>query len=198
MTNKCKKIVTDCDGALLDWYKGFETWMNRHDFHEQDNQYYSISKRFGIEVAQSKQLVAQFNESAAIAFLEPYKDAVEGICELSEMGYSFDVVTSLSTYQYSVTLREFNLNRVFYPATFDNIYCLDCGADKKNTLERLYKNSGYFWIEDKLENAIHGAEVGMNPILMRHSHHLSENIPDWMPIFDTWSEVIDYIDRKDK
>jgi len=191
------KIVLDCDGVLLDWYLGFSKWMERHGFHEEEDGYYSISKRFGIEVAKGKQLVTQFNESAAIGFLSPYMDAVRGIHRLYTMGYKFEVVTSLSNYKYSQLLRESNLNNCFYPVTFDKVYCLDTGEDKLEILSSLYKNSNYFWIEDKLQNAIDGYEVGLRPILLRHSHHKTEIIPDYIPIFDTWNEVVEYITKND-
>jgi hypothetical protein len=42
------KLVLDCDGVLLDWNVGFRAWMARHEFHEKNDLYYSISKRYGI------------------------------------------------------------------------------------------------------------------------------------------------------
>ena len=191
------KLVLDCDGVLLDWNVGFRAWMARHEFHEKNDLYYSISKRYGIEKASASQLVRQYNESAAVGFLDQYKDAREGLYALSAMGYNFDIVTAMSNYEYSQRLRERNLEAVFPHITFDRIFYTETGADKLEVLREHYANSGLFWIEDKVENAIHGQQVGMRPLLLRNPHHESETIPSDIPIFDTWASMIEYITTED-
>ena len=74
---KNKIILTDIDGVILDWEEGFNVWMQHHG-HElvDDYQYmYNIGERYGMSYEQGSKLVKQFNESAAIGFLPPLRDA---------------------------------------------------------------------------------------------------------------------------
>ena len=68
--------------------------------------------------------------------------------------------------------------------------CLDCGADKDEALAN-YKNSGSFWIEDKPENADVGSGLGLNSILLEHSHNMSYNGP--AKLLKTWKDIYSYI-----
>lgn len=191
------KILLDCDGVLLDWNAGFREWMKRHDFHEQTDSWYSISKRYGIEIASAKQLVRQFNESAACGFLKPYKDAAEGLIKLADYGYKFEIVTAMSNYEYSQHLRKMNLLNVFSKIKFNRILFVDTGEDKDEILEKNYGNSNCFWIEDKIENAVIGKKVGLRSLLLRNPHHSTETIPRDIPIFDTWSAMVEHITKED-
>lgn len=197
MSDLKRKIVLDCDGVLLDWNASFREWMKRHEFHERSEKWYSVSKRYGIEKATASQLIRQHNESAAIAFLGPYKDALIGLYALSAMGYSFDIVTALSDYEPSQKLRELNLKEVFPLVEFDRIFYTDTGGDKRDILKEHYGNSGCFWIEDKVENAIIGMEIGLRSLILRNPHHETEVIPAEIPCFDTWNDIVDHITQKD-
>ena len=63
------------------------------------------------------------------------------------------------------------------------------GADKDEALEE-YRDSGCFWIEDKVENAELGVELGLETILIEHGHnedYENENIQKvthWKEIYD--------------
>ena len=49
-----------------------------------------------------------------------------------------------------------------------------------------YRNSGLPWIEDKVENAWLGVEMGLDSMLVEHGHNMSENLPtmkNWKEIF---------------
>ena len=75
--NKDKIILTDCDGVILDWEEGFSVWMEHHG-HEKVEGYqylYNIGQRYGMSSEAGNKLVKQFNESAAIGFLPPLRDA---------------------------------------------------------------------------------------------------------------------------
>ena len=45
-----KKIVTDCDGVLLDWAFAFDVWMREQGYFRLPNtdHYFEQSKRYGI------------------------------------------------------------------------------------------------------------------------------------------------------
>ena len=154
--NKVRKtILTDADGVLLDWEWAFTIWMEQHGHTKVDGYQfmYDIGERYGITKDQSRKMVKLFNESASIGFLPPLRDAMYYVKRLhEEHGYVFRCITSLSLNPAAAELRKQNLELLFGPTAFEEIVCLDTGADKDDALEQ-YRSSGCYWIEDKPENA---------------------------------------------
>ena len=70
-------ILTDVDGVVLDWEEGFSVWMEHHGHALVDGSkfMYNIGERYGMTAEQGSKMVKQFNESAAIGFLPPLRDA---------------------------------------------------------------------------------------------------------------------------
>ena len=64
-----------------------------------------------------------------------------------EHGYVFHAITSLSTNQHAINLRQRNLYKLFGETTFEKIVCLGTGEDKDVELLP-YKNSGCWWVEE--------------------------------------------------
>ena len=185
-------ILVDCDGVLCDWAYSFTAWMEHTkkiptlDFNE-----YNVGKRFGITKEEGRKLVAEFNDSAAIAFLPPLRDAVYYIKRLNLLhGYRFHCITSLSDNKYAQRLRTQNLELLFGKEIFDEFVYLPCGADKDEALAK-YKGTECFWVEDKPENAEEGLKNGLNSILVAHDHNGDAN-PD-IPRFWKWKEIYKHI-----
>lgn len=167
-----KTLLVDCDGVLLDWSRTFQQWMAARGLVQRAGAqgYYRVQDQFGVADGEAKKYTQLFNESAAIGFLEPFRDAVPWVQKInSELGYRFVVITSLSQDPFAVKLREQNL-RHHFGDVFDRVWCLDTGSDKDHALEQ-YKNTGLFWCEDKPENALAGLGCGLRPILMEHDHN---------------------------
>ena len=97
------------------------------------------------------------------------RDARSGVAKLIEAGYDFHVITSLSLDKYAKKARVKNLQNIFGKDVFTNknVTCLDTGADKDEALAP-YKDSGMYWIEDKTANAVLGADMGLNTLLVNH------------------------------
>lgn len=201
-----KVIVTDCDGVLLNWEYAFHVWITRQGYTLKDNSQFSydVGIRYGLSETEKKFLCKSFNESAAMGFIPPLRDAVHYVQKLHrEHGFIFDCVTSMSTDPNANDLRRMNLRKVFGDTVFQNFIFLDTGADKDEVLEKHYKDTGYIWIEDKLENAVAGMKVGMSPIIMEHGHnmirsHKSQNDPIWqearnIPRFENWKQIYSHI-----
>jgi FMN phosphatase YigB (HAD superfamily) len=153
-----KVILTDADGVLLNWEYAFCCWMEQHGYTqiENGNWEYDIAKRFSITKDHATQLVKVFNESAAIGFLPALRDAMYYVKRLhEEHGYVFHCITSLSTDPNAGKLRQMNLEKLFGKTAFEQVICLDTGADKDEILA-MYQNSNLYWVEDKIENAICG------------------------------------------
>lgn len=189
----CDKIIlTDCDGVLLNWEYAFIVWMERHNYVEVPGtrHHYDIGKRYGIEAEERNRLIKFFNESAAIGFLPPLRDAMHYVRKLhEEHGFVFHCITSLSTDQNTQKLRIQNLNKLFGETVFEKFVFLDTGADKDEVLEP-YRNSNHVWIEDKVENAQLGVKLGLDSILIEHGHNMHEQN---IPLMINWSDVYDYL-----
>ena len=161
-------ILVDADGVLLNWEYAFEIWMAQHGFEliPDGGLNYDMSVRYGISRPQIVKLIKMFNESAAIGFLPPLRDAMYYVEKLhKEHGYTFHCITSVSLDPNSIKLREMNIHKLFGETAFPKIICLDTGAPKDAALYQ-YRDTGCWWIEDKVENAKLGADLGLNSLLM--------------------------------
>ena len=193
--NKDKIILTDVDGVLLDWEEGFTVWMEHHGYKAVDGYktMYKIGERYSISNNEGHKQVRIFNESAAIGFLPPVRDAQYYVKLLAEKHqYRFLAVTSLSLDPYAKKLRTRNLMKIFGNDTFIDVICLDTGADKDEVLANLAKTyNGNWWIEDKPENADAGMNVGFKGILVEHGHNM--DYKGNAIIAKTWEEIYNVI-----
>jgi FMN phosphatase YigB (HAD superfamily) len=184
-----KLILTDADGVLLDWEWAFKVWMTERGYQFQEagkNNYYLHYHYKDTTKEEIKKLVKFFNESAAIGFLPALRDSVHYVKRLhEEHGYQFRVITSLSLDKNAGRLREMNLRKLFGDA-IESVICLDTGADKNEALEE-YEGSGFFWVEDKIENAEVGHELGLKSLLLEHGHNMNHECP--YPIVKNWKQI---------
>jgi len=191
---KNKIILTDVDGVLADWEYAFDIWMREHGFNKQEGwQFkYDMGTRYGIEKDQVKKLIRIFNESAAIGFLPPLRDAMYYVKRLhEEHGYVFHAITSLSKDTNACELRKMNLQKLFGKTAFERFVFLDTGADKDEALEH-YRDTGYFWVEDKIVNAQVGRNLGLKSLLMEHGHNMDYVDPE-IPRVRNWREIYEII-----
>jgi hypothetical protein len=105
-------------------------------------------------------------------------------------GYRFHCITSLSSDKYAQRLRYQNLDLLFGRELWDEVICLPCGADKDDALIP-YANSECFWIEDKVQNAELGVQLGLNSILVAHTHNA--HYKGEIPRFHRWKEIYKHI-----
>ena len=191
-----KLILTDVDGVLLNWEYAFNIWMKRHGYtpKEDSGNIYDIGEKYGLTQEKKRELVKFFNESAAIGFLPPLRDAIHYVRELHvKHGYVFHVLTALSNDHQAQELRRQNLEKLFGETVFEKfIYC-DTGADKDEILEP-YLGSGLLWIEDKIENAELGHVLGLDSILMEHGHNMNYKDNHYgIPLMKDWKDVYEYV-----
>ena len=186
-----KLILVDCDGVLVDWVYSFDQWMTRHGYEKLHSDEYALDKCYGIDRAESKKLVRMFNESANVQYLPPLRDAVKYVKKLhEEHGYVFHCITSLSLDPFAIKAREANIRALFGETAFEKIICLDTGADKDEALMP-YVDSDCVWVEDKPENAVVGAKLGLDAYLIRHDHNkdffhpMLSYVKDWKEIYET-------------
>lgn len=191
------RILTDCDGVLLNWEYAFRTWMERHGHVPQVDDIgkcYNVNQIYGISFEEKNKLIRFFNESAAIGYLPPLRDAMHYVDKLHrEFGVVFHVITSLSNDPSAQKLRIKNLTKLFGPTVFEKFVFLDTGADKHEALKP-YKDSGDIWIEDKIENAEVGKYLfGLDSILIEHGHNMDCKT---IPLMKNWKDVYEYVSGK--
>jgi hypothetical protein len=109
-----------------------------------------------------------------------------------EHGYTFHCITSLSLDPSAYQLRKMNLEKLFGPTAFTKLICLDTGADKDDALAK-YRNKGYYWVEDKYENAVAGLKYGLKPILIEHGFNMNDPVLDGMVKCLNWKEIYEHI-----
>lgn len=188
-------ILTDVDGVLLNWPDSFEQWMSRHGLYPIDgmDHHYSIKKRYGLSHTEKEMYTRMFNESAAIGYLPPLRDAMYYVDLLHRKhGYVFHAITSLSLEPTAGAARTENLKRLFGQTAFQKFTYLDTGADKHEALEP-YCESGCYWLEDKIENCEVGLELGLNSVLMAHDHNVGYK--GSAPRVQNWKEIYGMITK---
>ena len=185
-----KIILTDCDGVCLDWEVVFHEWALAKGLTRLNPGGYDMSAQYEITETWAKKLVREFNNSTRIADMPPLRDSKEGIAALVAAGYKFIAITSLGLDPLSHDMRSKNLEDLYGDA-FVEVICLDTGGDKDDALEP-YRDSGMIWIEDKWENAVLGAEMGLRTILVDHPHNAEYN-DERIVRASTWVEIVEEI-----
>jgi FMN phosphatase YigB (HAD superfamily) len=191
-----KTMLVDADGVLFNWEYAFNLFMEEHGFEmvEDAKLIYNIGFRYDIPEKQGKTMIKHFNESAMIGFLPALRDAQEYVTKLADEGWQFICITSLSKNKYAQKLRKKNLDKVFGEGTFKELICLGTGADKDKVLEQ-FEGSNLWWIEDKVENAQAGANVGLRPLVMEHGYNMHD---DSFTRVKNWGEIYDIVTGENK
>lgn len=182
-----KTILTDADGVILQWEIHFHRWMEARGYNKSRNDIYHMDLQYNISREESKRLVIEFNNSSWMIDCPPLRDARSGVAKLYEQGYNFICITSMSLDPYSKELRWQNIRNLFGSEAFIDLVCLDTGGDKDLALHP-YKDSGLWFIEDKPENAILGADLGLNTIIVDHTYNREVNDPRIRRAQD-WKEI---------
>jgi len=189
-----KTILVDADGVIFNWEYAFNLFMEEHGFEMVDDAklIYNIGVRYDIPEKQGKTMIKHFNESAMIGFLPPLRDAQEYITRLADEGWNFICVTSLSTNKYAQKLRTKNIKKMFGEDTFTDFIYLGTGADKDKVLQQ-FEGSNMWWVEDKVENALDGAKVGLRPLVMEHGYNMDD---DRVRRVKNWEEVYEIVNAE--
>ena len=190
--NLNRVILTDCDGVLMNWEYAMNVWMPTQGYKivEDGQQHYDMKDRYNLPSSVGRRLVRQFNESAAMGFLPPLRDAMYYVDLLHRKhGYTFHMITALSNNEHAQMLRIQNCKKLFGETAFTKFIFCDTGEDKDEVLEP-YRDSGLLWIEDKLLNAQTGDRLGLESIMVEHAHNMDN---DEFPTFATWKDIYEYV-----
>ena len=194
---KKKIIVTDVDGVILNWEDAFQVWMEHQGFKKvlKHKLIYNAASQFNLSKEEGKKWVKLFNQSAAIGFLPPLRDAQEILTLLNKnYGYRFVVCTSLSNDKAAQELRTRNLQK-YFGDIFEEFVYLDTGADKDEALYKLAKKyRGCLWVEDKVENADAGAKVDFEPVVMEHGYNMNDTHEHF--VAKNWEDIYLHIIKR--
>ena len=182
--------MTDVDDCLFAWNDAFMEFANK--FYPQYEPvidamaHWKIWDKFtNVSEEQSEAMLLHFNTSAKQAFMPPKWDSVEYVNKLIDEGWRFIAITSVSDDPDVYKLREMCLDTLF-PGGCIELHCLPLHGDKKEYLKQ-WQGKPYYWIEDKLKNAIAGHELGFKTILMDHPYN--QNAPEGITRVNSWEQV---------
>jgi hypothetical protein len=199
-----KLLLTDIDGVVLDWVKAFETYLDKYypgnkladpkefDLNLRYTDLQPMSESMGKDKNYMRDIVKNFNNTAWIGFLEPFRDAKEILPKIKADGWTIIGCTSMGTDSYATALRRINLENHF-PDVFNKVDILPFAEHKGNWLKQ-YRDSGAYWIEDKWINAIAGADIGLNTLIMKHDYNafMKDNR---LKHVDTWQQIYSIITK---
>ena len=192
LNNLNKVILTDCDGVLMNWEYAMNVWMQSKGYEivNDGQEHYDMGDRYNLSHFDKKMLVRHFNESAAMGFLPPLRDAMYYVDLLHRKhGYTFHMITALSNNEHAQKLRIQNCKKLFGNTAFTQFIFCDTGADKDEVLEP-YRDTGLIWIEDKFQNAELGNDLGLESIMVEHAHNMHNTT---FPTFARWKDIYEYI-----
>ncbi len=170
-TMKNNIILVDCDGVLLDWEPYFYNWMKQEfGIGRIDESVYNVGKSMGMTPELGRRYVGQYNSSIHMSNIGPLRDAVKYVRKLhTDYGYKFHVITSQTDDISAREFRKYNLETLFGEGIFDGITILNAGADKDEELAK-------------------GTKLGLNSILMGHSHNTDIDrhvrVQNWKEIYN--------------
>ena len=67
--------------------------------------------------------------------------------------------------------------------------------DKYDILSELYYGKGYYWVEDKEENALAGERAGLKPILLEAKYHEPNPKYAHIPVTKNWADIVNIITK---
>ena len=185
-------IICDVDDVMLDWIGGFRKFLKKHRIEHPETPPvdYGLEKWLGTSRGETIALIREFNENdPGFGELEPYADALEVVTRLARMGHDILCLTSCTDKHHAIEMRKKNLYDHF-GQIFTGVVCLPLGASKRDILRRAYPS---VWIEDNMQHAIAGHEVGHRAIILTRPHNTQLDHPDVLRCGD-WHEIAKVLD----
>jgi len=180
-------ILIDCDGVILDWENGFHSYMESLG-HTKNNNDGWLESQYDLDQSVVRKHIREFNQSNCIEDLVSIEDAVYYMQELKKLNYKFVCITSLSLDNSIQERRLKNFEKLFGQDFFEDIIFLDTYSPKDDILKK-YANTGYWWIEDNISNAVVGKSLGLRSILFNKSAEGLLSVSNWKELY--WTIVED-------
>jgi FMN phosphatase YigB (HAD superfamily) len=180
-------ILIDCDGVILDWEDGFHTYMQSLGYFK-NNATGFLESQYDLDCSVVRTHIRNFNQSNSIEDLTTIDNAIHYMQELKKHNYKFICITSFSLDKSIQKRRLKNLKKLFGKDFFEDVIFLDTYKPKDDVLKN-YANTGYWWIEDNISNAIVGKSLGLKSILFRNNAEGLLSASTWKDLY--WKIIED-------
>lgn len=200
-----KRILTDVDGVLLDWVSGMKSYLeNEMGFVVDDEEIrrgFFISEWLNISRDEASKIVADYHASDYFKNLNSIRNAETVLKDLGENGYRFVAITSaLNPYsterQHIIKQNRMdNLTKLF-GHIFDDVELVCIQTECKSDF--LKKYDATWWVEDHVENAIIGQDIGHKSLVMHSDYFEFEKAHERkIPVIQCWQEASLIIKKDD-
>lgn len=185
-----KLILCDVDECILHWAEGFTKFLKEHHdiIPNRIRDSHQIYKWLEINPDDANKLVVEFNSSDKFAMLKPVDLSQDVLGKLAEEGYRFVAITSCSSDGVIEKMRRENLF-YYFGNIFEEVHCLDFDDDKGRILS-MYPKS--FWIEDSIDGAERGADIGHVTFLIDQEHNSGLKDPRIIRV-KNWTDIYNLI-----
>lgn len=180
-------ILIDCDGVILDYVGCFHCYMESLGYKSNKNSGW-LESQYDLDQSVVRKHIREFNQSDYIKNLIPIDGAAYYMKELRKLNYEFVCITSISLDKSVQEKRLKNFEKIFGEEFFKDIIFLDTYKPKDEILKN-YANTGYWWIEDSISNAVAGKSLGLRSILFGKQSNEVESCFTWKEIY--WKIVQD-------
>lgn len=183
-------FLTDIDNVCLDWTTAFQEFvLNKHP----DLKLVNDSWTFGLSREDVDVYIKEFNDaeiSDDFGNIPVYKDALEYMTKLHNLGFEFVGITTCLGTDNTVRLRQENLEHVFGKDMFKKVHCLTLHSSKLEVMEQ-YKPT--YWIDDKVSHSNDGLKAGHVSFNMLTPYNTTDVREDGVITVSTWREVFEYV-----
>jgi len=183
-----KTILTDIDGVCLNWSKSFDKYLKYYHpgLTIEDPTEYDAYRDV-------ESIMKAHNHSAWMGYLEPLRDAKDILITLKQEGWEVHACTAMGFDPHAIALRKTNLDAHF-PGVFDRMDTVGFGESKEKWLEK-YRGTDCIWVEDKISNAMLGAQMGIKTFLMKQSYNGQCDDKQVVKV-DNWQQIYYYINKQ--
>lgn len=170
-----RTIITDCDGVLVDWRAGYNSWMVSEGYRLVDDSHdprYDMTTAFpDLSAQQILDEMARFNHAVEFSRLPFYEDVEAGVAALKAHLPAADllVMTAIGYSERKHELRTMNLS----PLGISELRLVEPWVSK---LPRLREVGGpAIFIEDSFDQALAGVEAGHETFLITRPWNIGKD-----------------------
>lgn len=193
-------ILTDVDGVLLNFVKGFAEFLKSKslfkeelDSEIQGNKYFDLKDLIILDCPiECESLINEFYSSEYVGQLKEQQEGLRNIIKSLSNEFNLICITCIGTSDHLKEQRRINLINVFGDH-FEEIHCINLNDSKEEFIFDLSKRYNVFtYIDDRLKHINESINAGIKPILFTQGHKHTENSDDFH-IMDCWHQIHDFI-----
>ena len=200
------KIITDVDGVLLDWFKGFETWITEvkgvKPIHDATPSMYKLTDKYPFTSEELFKLIEEFNSSSYFGELKPIGESVEYLGRLLVDNTKSVVWLSAGSVEgreeECFDMRSKNLKECFGTDIPGTLLVMDTPKDQYLAQYQKEMGDDLVFIEDSLSHAEVAIKMGIRTILLGTTYNNSKNKSKLLYRAKDWAEIYNIIGKIEK